>query len=149
MKFVVLRSILILVVLMMISSTSHANLKKGRIAPGTEKVFELIPPADGVSNLSLIFDAGATDLDLLVGLDDGTVVAASISPESFFEVLTLGLVAQTRFLVVVDHFEGPASPFRMIVNSGEQQVLRMNEVQANAASRKLVDALHKIQRIKK
>ena len=83
MKAVFYRSMMILVVLMLISSTSYANLKKGRIDAGGTKVFELDVPANGINLLSLIFDAGSTDLDLAVGFDDGTLVGASISPAKF------------------------------------------------------------------
>ena len=155
MRALLQRSLLILVVLMLISSTSFANLKKGRIGSGGTKQFELTPPVDGVNLLTLIYDAAASDLDLAVGLDDGTLIAASISPESFSEILQVGLVGTQSFIVVVDSFEGPETAFRVVASSAGQETLTnarkgetLREVEMNRAGTKLRDSLRKLHRVK-
>ena len=151
------RSLMALVVLILISSTSFANLKKGRIGSGQTRQFELIPPVDGVNMLSLIFDATSTDLDLALGLEDGTLIAASISPERFFETLHVGLIADRAFIVVVESFEGPETAFRLVANSAGQETLNsarageretLREVELNRAGTKLRESLRKLGRTK-
>ena len=156
MKSLIQRSLLIFVALMLISSTSHANLKKGKIGAGSTRQFEYIPPTNGVNLLSLIFDNVATDLDLAIGLQDGTLIAASISPDSFFETLQVGLVGNTRYIIQIESFEGPASSFRIVANSAQQEVIGtgdaqtgLREVELDSAGRKLRDSLRKISQIKK
>jgi hypothetical protein len=150
------RSTVFALALMLISSTSFANLKKGKIPSGSTRQFEFIPATDGPGLLSLIYDAASTDLDLAVGLEDGTLIAASISPESFFESLQVGLVGDVRYVLVVDSFEGPTTPFRLIANSGQQETITtavgqpsLREVEMSAAGTKLRDSLRKISKSNK
>ena len=156
MKSLIQRSLLIVIVLMLISSTSFANLKKGKIGAGSTRQFEYIPPTDGVNLFSVIFDNAATDLDFSIELEDGTFIAASISPDSFFETLQLGLIGNRRYRLIVDSFEGPGTAFRLVANSAQQEVISsaagqtgLREVELDSAGRKLRDSLRKISQLKK
>lgn len=156
MKSLIHRSLLIVVVLMLISSTSYANLKKGKIGSGSTRQFEYIPPTNGVNLLSLIFDNASTDLDLAIGLEDGTLVAVSISPDRFFETLQVGLVGNTRYIIMIESFEGPASAFRIVGNSAQQETIAsavhgdgLREVAATSAGNRLRDSLRKVSKVKK
>jgi hypothetical protein len=152
------RSLLIFVALMLISSTSFANLKKGRIASQSTKQYEFIPLTDGVTSITVIYDKGATDLDIALGLEDDTLIAASISPDNHFETLHVGLVRDTTYILVVDSFEGPATSFRLIVNNGEQGTITsagttqqsgtLREIQSSATGSKLEKTLRNLQQLK-
>jgi hypothetical protein len=155
MKSVLQRSLFIFVLLMLISSTSFANLKKGKVATGATRQFEYIPPTDGVNLFSLIFDNVSTDLDFAIGLD-GDLVGSSISPDSFFETLQLGLIGNRRYTLVIDSFEGPGTAFRLVANSAQQEVISsavdqngLREVELTRDGMKLRDSLRKISKIKK
>ena len=152
------RSLLIFVALMLISSNSFANLKKGRIASQGTKRYEFTPVTDGVTSITVIYDKSDTDLDLAVGLQDDTLIAASISPDNHFETLHVGLVRDTTYVLVVDSFEGPATPFRVIVNNGEQATISsagaiqqnstFREIESGTAGLKLEKTLRNLQKVK-
>ncbi|MCI0415729.1 hypothetical protein L0222_23390 [bacterium] len=152
-------SLLVFVVLMLISSTSFANLKKARIGSGSVKVYEFTPFTDGVTSITVIYDKAATDLDLAVGLEDGTLIAASISPDDHFETLHVGLVRDITYILVVESFEGPATSFRLIVNNGEQGTISsagairsgttLREIESGAIGSKLEKTLRNLQKVKK
>ena len=153
------RSLLIFVVLMLISSTSFANLKKGKIASQATRQFEFNPAVDGVTSITVIYDKADTDLDIAVGLEDDTLIAASISPDDHFETLHVGLVRDTTYILVIDSFEGPSTNFRLIVNNGEQGTISsagvtkqngaLREVEYNSAGLKLKKTLRNVQNLKK
>lgn len=152
------RSLLIFVALMLISSTSFANMKKGRVASQSEKRYEFTPATDGVTSITVIYDKADTDLDLAVGLEDDTLIAASISPDNHFETLHVGLVRDTTYILVIDSFEGPTTPFRVIVNNGEQATITaagatqqagtLREIESGATGLKLEKSLRNLQQLK-
>jgi hypothetical protein len=152
------RSLLIFVALMLISSTSFANLKKGRVASQSTKRYEFTPITDGVTSITVIYDKAGTDLDLALGLEDDTLIAASISPDNHFETLHVGLVRDTTYILVIDSFEGPTTSFRLIVNNGEQGTITsagaiqqngtLREIESGATGLKLEKTLRNLQKLK-
>ncbi len=153
------RSLLILVGLMLISSTSFANMKKGKIASDATRQFEFNPATDGVTSITVIYDKADTDLDIAVGLEDDTLIAASISPDDHFETLHVGLVRDTTYILVIDSFEGPSTAFRVVVNNGEQATIFsaganqqtgfLREIESGSAGLKLEKTLRNLQNLKK
>lgn len=152
------RSLLIFVALMLISSTSFANWKKSRVSSQSTKRYEFTPATDGVTSITVIYDKTDTDLDLAVGLEDDTLIAASISPDDHFETLHLGLVRDTKYILVIDSFEGPTTVFRLVVNNGEQatitsagaaqQIGLLREIESGATGLKLEKTLRNLQQLK-
>ena len=156
MRSVLHRSLFILVMLMLISTTSFANLRKGKIGSGASRQFSYRPDFNGTNLLTLIYDAAATDLDLIIADSNGEIIAIGFSPESFSEILQVGLTNNDTFIVVVDSFEGPATPFRLVATNGQQQVIgagtesgNLREVELNSTGKKMRDHLRKVARSKK
>lgn len=145
---------LVLVVLLLTGSDSYANLRRGTIFSGKTKAFELITETNGFSTFALIYDRFETDLDLAVGLPDGTLIAASISQQPHLELLQTGLVALQRYIIVVDSFEGPDTVFRLVVNSSQQDTIavpglqqsriRLREIELDEGARKIASQLKTI-----
>ena len=152
------RSLLIFVALMLISSTSFANWKKSRVASEGTKRYEFTPAIDGVTSITVIYDKTDADLDLAVGLEDDTLIAASISPDDHFETLHVGLVRDTTYILVIQSFEGPATAFRVVVNNGEQatistagvaqQIGVLREIESGTTGLKLEKTLRNLQQLK-
>ncbi len=158
MKTLFQRSLLMVLVLLLFTSSSFANLKKGRIGPDETDILEFITSADGITTISLIFDKSSTDLDLALGLTDSTLIAASISPESNYEQLQVGLVGGITYILAINHFEGATTSYRVIVNSGEQQTIfaagdsgntPLRKIEPGSTGSKLKESLNRLQRIKK
>src|SRR3990172_2514111 len=90
---------------------------------GAIREFEFTITGGGATTVALIFDNPGTDLDLSLGETDGDLIATSISGESFFELLQAGLAGSTNYLLVIYNVRGNATPFRVVVTTGQQETI--------------------------
>jgi hypothetical protein len=140
-------------VVMLVSGTSHANMKKGSIGAGATKTFAFTNFVDGPCTASLVFDNVTADLDTgIIFPDTGDVLCFSVSSQKNFDSCAVGL-PPNQYEVFVSSFKG-SSNFRLVVNCAEQETIsaagqkisgtELREVEPDARTRKLQEKLERI-----
>jgi hypothetical protein len=150
-----LRNISMLVfAVMLISGTSHANMKKGSIGNQGTKVFAFTNSFDGPCTASLIFDNATADLDtgFIFPDTEDVLLCFSASAQKNFDSCTVGL-PPNNYQVFVNSFKG-SSNFRLVVNCGGQETIgsagqragetELREIEPDANTRKLQQKLNRI-----
>ena len=145
-------SFLILAV-MLISATSHANMKKGQVASKGTKTFSFSTSLDGPCTSSVIYDSTTADLDTgFIFPDTGDILCYSVSGQRNFDSCTVGL-PPGDYEVFVTSYKG-SSAFRLVVTCGGQETVNaagqrvveteLREVEPNANARKVQDKIERI-----
>jgi len=145
------RSICLLVLIVMfISGTSHANMKKGSIAAKATKFFAFTNTVDGPCVSSLIYDNTTADLDTgIIFPDTGDLLCYGASSQKNFDSCTAGL-PPNQYEVFVNSYKG-SSNFRLVVNCGGQETINaagqrisgteLREVEPSSRTRKVQEKL--------
>jgi hypothetical protein len=146
------RILVMFFVLVICCAVADANMKKANVGSKGSKGFAFNSYTDGVCSVSVIYDKASADLNIGVGLSDGTLVAASLSPEKYIETLETGLYGFQTYLLVVVSNHG-ATSFRVVVRCTEQEDLvtagigsgaGLREIPDDANTKRLSDQIRKI-----
>ena len=139
---------------MLISGTSHANMKKGSIGNKGQKVYSFTNNLDGPCTASLIYDSTTADLDTGFAVaDTGDLLCFSFSSQRNFDTCTTTL-PPGDFQVIVSSYKG-SSAYRVVVNCGGQENVNsagqkvvgteLREVEQNTNTQRLQDQIDRIQ----
>ena len=138
---------------MLISGTSHANMKKGQVASKGTKTFAFSTSLDGPCTASVIYDSTTADLDTgFIFPDTEDILCYSVSGQRNFDSCTVGL-PPGNYEVFVTSYKG-SSAFRLVVNCGGQENVNvagqpvggteLREAEPNANGRKVQEKIERI-----
>lgn len=120
-----LRILICSMALLSLSVFADADVKRGTCPPNGRRSFSYIPNADGPSEVTMIFDAPNSDLDILVGTEvegDTILVCQGVSTLKQFERCVFGADDDAIYTIVVDSFRG-GSPFRIYVGTNSNETV--------------------------
>ena len=131
---------------MLITATSHANMKKGSIGAKGTKTYSFTTSSDGPCTASLIYDSATADLDTGFSFSDtsgSTILCYSVSAQKNFDSCSIGLPPNT-YEVFVSSYKG-SSNFRLVVNCGGQEQVGAAAQQGNGVELREVEPNQKLQ----
>jgi hypothetical protein len=138
--------------LILVSSMSFANMKKGRVGGGGTKGFAFSTFSDGFCTISTIYDTASSYLGVALGLPTGDLVCAGLSSQNNFQSCSAGLPGGT-YVFIVTSIRGPSN-FRVVVNCSDQQSVvagrtssggtEIREIDLDANGKKLIKQLNSI-----
>jgi len=147
------RFIFMAAAMLLISSTSFANMKKGRVASEGIKYYAFTNASDGPCSVSMIYDSLSADLDVGIGEpESGDLLCIGVASQKNYDACSAGL-PPLDYIVVVQSYKG-ASNFRVVVTCGDQQSLSaagtkisgtsLREIEESSATRKIADRIKKV-----